>query len=121
MKITKQQLKNIIEEELKETLQASDVLGDLEDYDAPLSDSDIKMNELSNEFLSIIMGNQKGEEHLSMLANVIVSNENNPQARDLQQDVMDLLNKTAIQLGAELDSLISAHGVKDVEFELGRD
>ena len=113
MKITKQQLKNIIEEELKEALH-------LEDYDAPLSNLDIKMNELSNDFLSVIMGDQKVEEHLSMLANAIVSNENNPQARDLQQDIMDLLNRTATQLGDELDSLISAHGVKDVEFERDR-
>tara|TARA_R110002110_G_scaffold374396_3_gene584262 strand:+ start:2924 stop:3265 length:342 start_codon:yes stop_codon:yes gene_type:complete len=110
MKLAKEKLKKIIKEELDEVLQVAKVGTDL---DTPVTATERKMDELMTTFTNDMIIDV--EEKLSMLANAIVANEEDPESSYLHEAIEAAIADASSQLEDALTRLIKEFDVRDVD------
>tara|TARA_R110000824_G_scaffold113687_3_gene263579 strand:+ start:12542 stop:13153 length:612 start_codon:yes stop_codon:yes gene_type:complete len=123
MEITKNQLRQLITEELNEVLQATDLIPDWpEDTDHEASEVELQMDALAKLFDDLffpegmpqeykdqllLTGTGRGQENddlIATLANAIASNPDNPDAQALQREIERVLTAANAELTLELSN-----------------
>ena len=117
MEITKNQLRQLITENLNEALKAQAV-SDIDPREFEEEDRSKSFALLIDGLHTSIMDELEGDfdSRLSLISNAIVSNrERDPAATELENHVRRLLNSHGAEIDAALGELIKQYGVEDVE------
>ena len=117
MNITKNQLRQLITENLNEVLKAQAV----SDVDPKEFEEEERFKSFAlmiDDFHTSLMDEMEGDfdNKLSLISNAIVSNrERDPAATELENHVRRLLNSHGAEIDTALGELIKQYGVEDVE------
>jgi len=117
MNITKNQLRQLITENLNEVLKAQAV-SDIDPREFEEEDRFKSFALMIDDFHTSLIDEMEGDfdNKLSLISNAIVSNrERDPAATELENHVRRLLNSHGAEINTALGELIKQYGVKDVE------
>ena len=117
MNITKNQLRQLITENLNEVLKAQAV-SDIDPKEFEEEERFKSFALMIDDFHTSLIDEMEGDfdNKLSLISNAIVSNrERDPAATELENHVRRLLNSHGAEINAALGELIKQYGVKDVE------
>ena len=117
MNITKNQLRQLITENLNEVLKAQAV-SDIDPKEFEEEERFKSFALMIDDFHTSLIDEMEGDfdNKLSLISNAIVSNrERDPAATELENHVRRLLNSHGAEINTALGELIKQYGVKDVE------